>query len=520
MDTIEILFCAIFLSIIYLYYRFKNNYTYFERNGIPYIKPVLFFGNVADWVFMKKPLPVVHFELYKKLEPHSFAGVYLGGKKTFLIRDAELVKNILVKDFACFRDRGIKRDPHDILSRNLFMMRGDDWKNLRIKLTSTFTSGKMKMMFPLVDECGSRLHEKMQKITDTDILIKDVCSRFTTDVIGSCAFGLEINSLDDPDSEFRKIGNRILDSSFTPVFRSIMRNMLPAVAKLSKHLHTDTTVQDFFVDLVQKTVKYREDNKIKRGDFLDLLINLKNDTSSQKSNDQQVQEDLTKFLDQLGENHVKSNIAMTFELMTAQCFVFFIAGFETSSSTLSYMLLELSQHQDIQQKVRQEIITVLQKHDNQLSYDMLKELKYLDLVIAETLRKYPITGNLVRECTQTYKIPDSKTIIEQGTPVVISILGIHHNEKYYEKPNDFYPEHFTEQAKSKRPNYAYLPFGEGPRICIGERFAKMQIKVGVVNLLKDFSYHLSPKTKLPTQFTAGATINDVKGGIWLQCRKL
>uniref|UniRef100_A0AAT9UU18 Cytochrome P450 6PZ15 short isoform n=1 Tax=Maconellicoccus hirsutus TaxID=177089 RepID=A0AAT9UU18_MACHI len=308
MDTIEILFCAIFLSIIYLYYRFKNNYTYFERNGIPYIKPVLFFGNVADWVFMKKPLPVVHFELYKKLEPHSFAGVYLGGKKTFLIRDAELVKNILVKDFACFRDRGIKRDPHDILSRNLFMMRGDDWKNLRIKLTSTFTSGKMKMMFPLVDECGSRLHEKMQKITDTDILIKDVCSRFTTDVIGSCAFGLEINSLDDPDSEFRKIGNRILDSSFTPVFRSIMRNMLPAVAKLSKHLHTDTTVQDFFVDLVQKTVKYREDNKIKRGDFLDLLINLKNDTSSQKSNDQQVQEDLTKFLDQLGENHVKSNI--------------------------------------------------------------------------------------------------------------------------------------------------------------------------------------------------------------------
>ena len=82
-------------------------------------------------------------------------------------------------------------------------------------------------------------------------------------------------------------------------------------------------------------------------------------------------------------------IEMTPELMTAQCFIFFIAGFETSSSTLSYMLLELAQNQHIQDKLRQEIINVLENNDNVLTYDALKEMKYLDMVIAGK-RKYSI----------------------------------------------------------------------------------------------------------------------------------
>ncbi|XP_065206721.1 mucin-4-like [Planococcus citri] len=520
MYTIDFIICAIFFSFIYLYYLFRNIYSYFERNGIPYVKPVPFFGNVAEWILMRKSLPVIHFELYKQLEPHRFGGVYLGWKRTILIRDVELVKNILVKDFGYFRDRGIKRDPHvDILSRNLFMMRGDDWKNLRIKLTSTFTSGKMKVMFPLVKECGGKLHSILEEMADKDeFLVKDACARFTTDVIGSCAFGLEINSLENPDSEFRKIGNRVLSPKSN--YKSIIRHVFPFLTKLSKNLAVDTTIQNFFINLVRETIQYREQHKIVRGDFLDQLISLKNETNSQKTQDKQGQADLDKFLGQIGEKHANNNVEMTPELMTAQSFIFFVAGFETSSSTLSFMLLELAQHPHIQDKLRQEIRSVLENNDNQLTYEILKEMKYLDMVIAETLRKYPITGNLVRECTKGYKIPDSKIVLAEGTPIIISILGIHHDAKYYEKPYEFYPEHFTEEAQSKRPNYAYLPFGEGPRICIGERFAKMQIKVGVVNLLKDFSYTLSPKMKLPAEFTHGVTINDVKGGIRLRCQQI
>lgn len=74
---------------------------------------------------------------------------------------------------------------------------------------------------------------------------------------------------------------------------------------------------------------------------------------------------------------------------------------------------------------------------------------------------------LIRRCQQKYNIPNSHAVIPKNTPIVISITGLHNDEKYFEKPNEFYPEHFTVEANYKRPQYAYLPFGEGPRACIG-----------------------------------------------------
>ncbi|XP_065214908.1 probable cytochrome P450 6a13 isoform X2 [Planococcus citri] len=467
MNTIEVIICVIFFSFVFLYHRFRNSFSYFERNGIPYIKPLPIFGNVAGWILMRKSLSVIHFELYKKLEPHRFGGVYVGERKMLLIRDIELVKKILIKDFDHFHDRGTKRDLHtDILSRNLLFLKGDEWKTLRIKLTSTFTSSKMKRMFPLVKQYGTKLHSIIEEMTDKDeFFIKDVCSRFSIDVIGSCAFGLEINSLENPDSVFVKMGNRSSNSKFT--YKSIIRKVFPFLTKLSKKVIVDTIVQSFFVDKVQEIVECREQHKIVRGDFLDQLIHLKNETNSQKSQDEQAQADSHQFLNQIdGKYCTNAHIEMTPELMAAQTFQFFLANFESTSSTLSFMLLELAQHQHIQDRLRQEIRTVLENNNNQLTYETLQEMRYLDMVVAETLRKYPICGFLARHCTKTYEIPDSNIVLAEGTSIVIPVLGIHHDTKYYEKPYEFYPEHFTEEAQSKRPNYTYLPFGEGPRICI------------------------------------------------------
>lgn len=88
-------------------------------------------------------------------------------------------------------------------------MLDDDWKNLRIKLTNTFTTGKMKMMLPLVDECAQRLHKVLSDISDESFDVRDLSARFTTDVIGSCAFGLETGCLENPDNEFRSMAKKV-----------------------------------------------------------------------------------------------------------------------------------------------------------------------------------------------------------------------------------------------------------------------------------------------------------------------
>jgi cytochrome P450 family 6 len=88
-------------------------------------------------------------------------------------------------------------------------------------------------------------------------------------------------------------------------------------------------------------------------------------------------------------------------------------------------------------------------------------------VLSETLRMYPSLPNLIRVCTKPYTIPGTTVLIEKGTPVIIPIYAIHRDELYYSDPERFDPERFTEYNKEKRPAYTYLPFGEGPRICIG-----------------------------------------------------
>lgn len=85
--------------------------------------------------------------------------------------------------------------------------------------------------------------------------------------------------------------------------------------------------------------------------------------------------------------------------------------------------------------------------------------------------------------------------MEKDTLVLIPIYGIHHDEEYYPNPEEFDPERFSEENKRKIPPFAYMPFGEGPRVCIGLRFGQMQAKVGLCTLLRNFEFTVSPKTE-------------------------
>lgn len=85
----------------------------------------------------------------------------------------------------------------------------------------------------------------------------------------------------------------------------------------------------------------------------------------------------------------------------------------------------------------------------------------------EIFRKYPSSGIMLRKCQQDYQLPECKTVLKKGIVIIIPMYGLHMDEKYYERANEFYPEHFTVKAKQNRPRNTYIPFGDGPRSCIG-----------------------------------------------------
>lgn len=149
--------------------------------------------------------------------------------------------------------------------------------------------------------------------------------------------------------------------------------------------------------------------------------------------------------------------------------MFFIAGFETSSSTMSFCLFELARNPQIQRKVQEEIDRVLKTGGtDEITYDLMGDLKYLECCVDETLRKYPIVPVHFRTATRDYKISNSDLVIPKDTGIIIPVLGFHRDPDIYDDPMEFKPERFIDSPHGggKVKGLFYTPFGDGPRNCV------------------------------------------------------
>jgi len=265
------------LAVVYIY--FKWSFTYWKKRNVPYIEPIFPFGNLLDMLFPRKTIGDICSDVYNKFEGHKYGGTYTFTRPQFFVRDPELIKDILVKDFSSFHDRGVYMNEEiEPLSAHLFSLTGMKWRNLRVKLTPTFTSGKLKMMFQRLVECGQELQSSLEKVGETgDVIeIKDILARFSTDIISSCAFGIECNCLKNEDGEFRQWGRKMFEPSLKLLGIGILSDIAPFVLDTLKLSTLDSDVSKYFRNMVQETVEYREKNNVKRNDFLQLLIQLKN----------------------------------------------------------------------------------------------------------------------------------------------------------------------------------------------------------------------------------------------------
>nr|AAL15173.1 cytochrome P450 monooxygenase CYP6X1v1 [Lygus lineolaris] len=509
------------LAIIWAFVKlYTHVFNYWEQRGFPYVEGKFPLGSDPCLSRPSKFLGLEVQEHYRKLSGHPLGGIYVGRRPDLIVRDPKIIKNIMVKDFAHFRNRGVEIPSKDSpLTQHLFALEGTKWRALRVKLTPTFTSGKLKLMYSLFVECAQRLERKLNEDSMKNegvVDIKDTIARFTTDIIGSCAFGLEIDSLNNPDEPFRKIGMRLFQRNLKGRLIELIYSLAPNLRNYLKLSRTSKETEKMFMSGIGQTIEYREKNNVRRNDFLDLLIELKN--QGHLYVDRQKDSNIENDHSQDGEAQEK--IEMDLGMITAQCFVFFIAGFETSSSVQSYALYELAYHQVIQDKVRREIEEVTSKFGG-LNYQALHEMPYLDQVINETIRKYPTLHTLTRVCTKPYAVPGTKYVIEEGIRVLIPVYSLHHDRQYFPDPERFDPDRFSDTNKSSITPFTFLPFGEGPRNCIGMRFGLLQTKIGLVTLLKSKRVLPTSQTKSPLVFSSSlSVISQNEGSIVLKLENI
>lgn len=453
-------FLAIIL-FIFVYFYGTRNHKYWEKKGVKCPQPVPIFGNFFWQFFQKISLTDAFSEFYWRFPDEKFVGLYISNVPALVIRDPQLIKHVLVTDFDHFYPRGL--NPHkyviEPMLKNLFHADGDLWKLLRQRMTPAFTTRKLKSMFPLIVDRANRLRSVTAKAVkeNREVDVREIMARYTTDFIGACGFGIDSDALNDEKSIFRKLGKDI----FTPTKRDGLMSALKRIMPdLFKDLHfLKPTIQPTTLMLVKNIMAQRGNKPSGRNDFIDLLLELK---------------EHGKILGESIENKNKDGTPKLAELefddklMAAQVFVFFAAGFETSSSATSFTLHQLAFHPDIQAKCQAEIDEVLARYDGQLCYESVKEMKYLEMTFKEGMRMFPSLGFLMRKCARPYTLPETDVRIDEGVTIAVPLQALHNDEKYFDSPEQFRPERFMPYVVGDIESHVYLPFGEGPRACIGK----------------------------------------------------
>lgn len=344
------LFLKLFLLVVLFYLYIKVwKYNHWKRRKISYIKPEFPHGTFqyggthhVTHLFQK------YHEQFKLQTP--LYGTFTLIVPTLTVTSLELARNIFIQDFNHFHDRFTNYVvKHDYLTKNLVRLEGDEWKSLRQRLSPAFTSGQMKHIFPAIVKVAEKVIKLLEPLDSNELEVKDLMARYATDVIGCCAFGLQSNSLENENDVFKAMGQRIIQVNRP---KSFLLSVFPRLASLFRMTLFDQDACEFYTNIVRETIEYREQEDSDRNDFIDIMIRARK----------------------------KGAESLSLEEITAQLVLFYTAGMDNTSSTLTFTLYELALNQQLQTLVRNDVMDSIEKYKD-LNYDAVSGMKLLEQCI-------------------------------------------------------------------------------------------------------------------------------------------
>ncbi|XP_052777151.1 cytochrome P450 3A29-like isoform X2 [Mya arenaria] len=445
--------------------------------------PVPVFGNLLTYIMA----PGADHQR-KRIEKY---GDVFGGPsasvKVLNVANIELLKKIMIKDHVEFQNRFVFPGAFDPppADKTLLTMEDEVWKRVRSIITPSFSAGKLKQMTKQMNSCAellvAGLLEKANSRAVIDPRVHFGC--YTMDVIASNAFGIVTNAFKNPDDPFIWHAKKIFS---TPVFNPILlciflfpRIMIPITNLFKYSAYYPQDSMDFFRDVSAKIIEQRkQDNDTSRVDLLQLMLNA------------ELQDD---------ENESKITKRLSAEELTGQMFIVIVAGYETTASLLQYVAYVLATNPDVQDKLIAEIDKCISEDVSELKYDVIQDMPYLDQVINETLRMYPPLAAMNRMTSHHKDVLLDGYWFPANTMIQYSIYMIHHDPQLYPEPDKFIPERFLPEEKAKRDPFTFIPFGHGPRNCIGMRLALLELKIALVATLRKVKFFQVPETEVPLE---------------------
>lgn len=383
----------------------------------------------------------------------DFVKLRFGPFPVYVANHPDPFHEILVSDASkYFKTRVTKVALDDILGNGLFVNDGDSWKRQRKLTQPAFHTKRIANYAEVIVDYANQLAEQWH--SGEHIEVDREMTSLTMRIISKTLFDASVTGEEDALGEAITTALKIVDDRFRrlmPLPRWLPlrenRDMRQALTKL------DSIVQSF-IDERRRT---GED----KGDLLSMLLMAQDEDGGSGMTDKQVRDE-----------------AMTL----------FGAGHETTANALTWTWYLLSQNPEALEKLQAELDTVL--GGRLPTYEDLPRLQYTEMVIKESMRIFPPAWGTSREAIQDVTV--SGYPLKKDSIVLINIYGVHRDERFFPDPLKFIPERFSPENEKTIPKLAYLPFGAGPRVCIGNAFAMMEAKLILATLAQRFELALTP----------------------------
>lgn len=502
-------------------------YTSFRRRGVKILPVVPFYGNVFLVSRNKEHFVKTQLKLRQTYPKERFVGQYIYMKPVLVLQDLTLIRKVTVRNFNSFVDRNyvdhLNVDP--FTAKNLYNLRGNTWKNMRSIISPAFSFFRTKQMIPLMEEAAEGVVTALLDYCSfgaKDVNVSVLISAAVIEVIANCVFGFKINPLTNAGNEFKNMGNAVsVSKSYQISYKNIIDSPFFAYFQNLNKKWLKEEYKQYFVNLVLSSIRDREIHRIHRPDMIHHLSEARRDRlrHDKRSFGEQKEFGFASLPDSPRKKKPLHTELTDFDLVS-QAVSFFANGYDTVSSTLSFALHELALQPEIQDRLVQEIKLEHARQGNKVTFESIQNMKYMDMVISETLRLWPPRTNLQRLCTRDTNIgkPNPRApadyTVREGETIMIPIWAIHRDPNLFPRPNEFDPERFSEMNKANINPMSYMPFGIGSRSCLGSKFALCEMKVLLYYILLSMEVYPSKRTCIPSELALKDDLQ-LKGGHWL-----
>ncbi|XP_045479615.1 cytochrome P450 9e2-like [Harmonia axyridis] len=486
-------------------------FYYWSSKGVRTAKILPVIGDAIFGIcFSKKPYPKLIQDVYDSAGNSRYIGYSELRTPILMIKSPELIGKLFVRDAENFQDRRVVflENFDTLMSKTLVHLRGQEWKNIRGIWNMVLTTSKVERMYPLIYRMTESFVTSFNNVEKNEVKtfnVKTVYRKYICDLSASIYFGID----KDFDIFRVKLSNFVNfnGNSIWTLLSFCVACLAPKLSILfgvSSIVNKD--VHEYFLKIVSESLEKEDINK-HRSSLMDSIHKLKQEEQSEN-----LDGDIKRAKIDLNEDEIVSQLCM-----------FLFSSLDGLLPTLIFITYELAINPNVQQKLQDEMDQIRVEGDLPEFHNIMG-LQYLNMVISETMRKWPSVTMTDRLCTKPYTIetvhPEEKPLhLDIGDCVAVSLYALHHDPKYFPKPDTFDPERFSGGNRHKIKPFTYLPWGIGPRNCNAQKLSLLILKVFFFQLLEHLEVIPIDETVIPIELQKGVIKVEPKCDILLGLRK-